>query len=245
MEAEESLIAESAENAESAERDTESSDTGEAPADQGERPEWLKEKYKSVEDQAKAYGELESKFGGFTGAPDGDYELTLPEGVEGEFDLEDPRLSWFQETAKQAGMNQETFSSMLHGFIQSEIEGQPNQEAELKALGDNAQARLKTLGEWGRANLSEEVFEKFRGVATTAEGVEALEAIISHTREAKIPRENTAQPSGFTPEALRQMRYAKDDSGQLRINTDPDYRKKVDRAYKELYGEAPLNQVAG
>ncbi len=239
MEAEESLIAESAESS------AESAESSEAPVAEGERPEWLKEKYKSVEDQAKAYSELESKFGGFTGAPEGEYELTLPEGIEGEFDLEDPRLSWFQETAKQAGMNQDTFSSMLHGFIQSEVEARPNPEAEINALGDNAQARLKALGEWGRANLSEEVFEKFRGVATTAEGVEALEAIISHTREAKIPRENTAQPSGLTPEALRQMRYAKDDNGQLRINTDPTYRKKVDQAYKELYGEAPMSQVAG
>lgn len=219
---------------------------GEAPAaEAAERPEWLKEKYRSVEDQAKAYSELEGKFGGFTGAPDGEYELTLPEGVEGEFDLEDPRLSWFQETAKQAGMNQDTFTSMLHGFVQSEVEARPNPEVELKALGDNAQARLKAVGDWGRANLSEEVFEKFRGVATTAEGVEALEAIISHTREAKIPREGTAQPGGHTPEALRQMRYAKDENGKLLINSDPAYRKRVDRAYKELYGEAPLNQIAG
>lgn len=216
----------------------------ESVAEEGDRPEWLKEKYKTVEDQAKAYGDLEGKFGGFTGAPD-DYELSLPEGIDGEFDLEDPRLSWFQENAKQAGMNQDTFTAMLHGFVQSEVESRPDPEVEIKALGDNAQSRLKSLGDWGRANLSEEVYVKFKGVASTADGVEALEAIISRTREAKMPKDSTAQPNGPTPEDLRAMRYKKAESGQLLINVDPAYKKRVDQAYKDLYGDEPVVQIAG
>ena len=36
----------------------------------GDMPEWYNpSKYKSVSEQAKAYTELEKKFGGFTGAP--------------------------------------------------------------------------------------------------------------------------------------------------------------------------------
>jgi len=38
---------------------------------EGEAPEYFKaDKYKSVADQAKAYTELEKRFGGFTGAPE-------------------------------------------------------------------------------------------------------------------------------------------------------------------------------
>ena len=44
-------------------------------------PEWYKaDKYKSVAEQAKAYTELEKKFGGFTGAPKDGYSVV--EGVE-------------------------------------------------------------------------------------------------------------------------------------------------------------------
>ena len=36
----------------------------------GDTPEWFKaDKYKSIADQAKAYTELEKRFGGFKGAP--------------------------------------------------------------------------------------------------------------------------------------------------------------------------------
>ena len=44
---------------------------------EGDAPEWFKgEKYKTVSDQAKAYNELEGRFGSFTGAPkDGKYEI--------------------------------------------------------------------------------------------------------------------------------------------------------------------------
>ena len=44
---------------------------------EGDAPEWFKaDKYKTVSDQAKAYVELESKFGGFKGAPkEGKYEV--------------------------------------------------------------------------------------------------------------------------------------------------------------------------
>jgi len=47
----------------------------------GETPEWFKaDKYKSIADQAKAYTELEKRFGGFKGAPKEGY--SIPEGVE-------------------------------------------------------------------------------------------------------------------------------------------------------------------
>ena len=49
----------------------------------GDLPEWYKaDKYKSVAEQAKAYTELEKKFGGFTGAPKDGYSIV--EGVEAE-----------------------------------------------------------------------------------------------------------------------------------------------------------------
>jgi hypothetical protein len=209
-----------------------------------ERPEWLASKFKSVQDQAKAYKELESRFGGFTGAPDGDYELSVPEGIGGEFDLKDPRLAWFQDSARKSGMSQDSFTELLHGFVQSEIDARPDPAAEIQSMGPDAQARLKAMEDWGRANLDAEQFEGFRGLVTSAAQAQAMEAVLTHTREAKIPRPTDPKSTESTAEDLRTMRYAKDEFGHLKMN-DPAYRKKVDQAYEDLYGSGPTSQVAG
>ena len=243
-EAEESLISSEA---------SEVSDTGEsvtnesAPAEwfmaedlpgSGDRPEWFKEKYKSVADQAKAYSELEKRFGGFTGAPEGDYELTLPEEVQGEFDMEDPRLSWFMETAKASNMSQETFTQLLHGWIEHEVGGvAANTEQEIAALGPNAQSRLKNLGDWGRANLDQAQFDAMRQLATTAAGVQVLEAIVAKTREAKIPTGNETVKTGVTEQELREL------VADPRYASSPAFRKDVERKFEEFYGKQPYQNV--
>ena len=67
----------------------------------GDTPEWYKsDKYKSVAEQAKAYTELEKKFGGFTGAPKDGY--AGPEGIE----PDDALLQELTEFANKTGMSQ-------------------------------------------------------------------------------------------------------------------------------------------
>lgn len=232
---------------------TETIETAEAPAEAtndaawyfadevpgtGDKPDWLKDKYKSVADQAKAYGDLEKKLGSFTGAPEEGYELTLPEGIEGQFDTEDPRLAWFQDAAKNSNMSQEAFTNMLHGFVQQEVDSQHvNREAEISQLGQNAQARLKNLGDWGQANLSPEQFEGMKALATTALGVQTLEAIIAQTREARIPTQEATVKSGRSEDELRQMVASPE------YQSNPAFRKKVEQEFAEFYGQQPYQNV--
>ena len=197
---------------------------------EGERPEWLKEKYSSVDDQAKAYAELEKKFGGFTGAPD-EYELSLPEDVEGEFDMEDPRMQWFQQAAKESNMSQDTFTQMLHGWVEHEAKATEfDRESEVKALGNNAQGRLKDLADWGNANLDPEQYEGFKALASSAMGVGVLEALVNKTREGAIPRSNSTVQTGETPESLQKL------IADPQYQSSPDFRKNVEKKFKEFYG---------
>jgi len=197
---------------------------------EGERPEWLKDKYSSVDDQAKAYAELEKKFGGFTGAPE-EYELSLPEGIEGEFDMEDARMQWFQKTAKESNMSQDTFTQMLHGWVEQEAEATSfDREGEMKALGNNAQGRLRDLADWGNANLDPEQYEGFKILASSAMGVEVLEALVGKTREGAIPRSTDTVQSGETPETLQRLIASPE------YQTSPEFRKDVERKFKEYYG---------
>ena len=195
-----------------------------------EKPEWLKEKYNTVEDQAKAYGELEKKFGGFTGAPDEDYELTVPEGINGEFDMEDPRIGWFQEVAKNSNMSQETFTQMLHGWVQQETQGMEGaREAEIEALGTNAQNRLKDLGDWGAANLKPEEYEGFKMLASTAAGVQTLEALVAKTQKNGIANVSSVAQKGINEEMLKER------IADPRYQESVAFRKETEKMFNEFY----------
>jgi len=205
-------------------------------------PDWFAaNKFKSLEDQARAYAELEKRAGAFSGAPDEDYVVPQVEGLdEGVMD-NNPMVMWFKQVARDTNLNQETFDRIISGYLATEQEMITySRENEMVALGDNAKNRLTNLGDWGQANLSAEQWEIFKSVASTAVGVDLLESMIGKTREAKLARDPDAQAAGAanTAEELRQMRYAKNENGQLRMAVEPGYKKQVDAAYAELYGGA-------
>lgn len=231
---EETLIDENPAEEAATEETVESTEVEAAAPEEGEKPEWLKDKYKSVEDQAKAYAELEKKFGGFTGSPDGDYEIKAPEDLPGEFDLEDPRIEWFQNVAKESNMSQATFDKMLHGFAKMEVEANDPEAAkaiEIQALGKNANARLRDLGDWGKANLNADQYEGFKGLATTAAGVQVLETLIAKTSEGKMPTSNTVRSPALTQEMLDDM------IADPKYKTSAAYRSEVREKFEQLYGE--------
>ncbi len=211
---------------------------------EGEAPEYFNsKKYKTLADQAKAYPELAKKMGAYTGAPE-EYELNLPESVQDSviIDAEDQRTKDFLAYAKESGISQEFMDKALefHANTINDVAGDliPNRDSEMALLGSEAESRLKNISDWGMANLSKEQFEALKGTASTAEGVELIEALISKTRNAKLPTD-IKPSSGETPQSLREMRYAKNAEGQVKIEVDPDYKKKVDQAYADYYGDGP------
>ena len=234
-------------------------DGGDPPADQPAEPgdddqDWFKkDKYKTVEDQAKAYTELEKKLGEkneLIGAPeDGKYELTMPEGIEGEFIEGDPLMEAFTKKAAELNLSQSAFDQILHTYLTQEANTlKTNKENEVKLLGDNADRRIEALGKWGSANLDAETYEVFRGVASSAAGVALLESMISNSRDHRIQdTNNTHTPAtGLTPEKVREMANKVDEkTGQKLMSIDPAYRKKVDQAYEDLYGLEPKTTVIG
>lgn len=199
-----------------------------------DRPEWLAEKFKSPEEMAKAYTALEKKLGGFTEAPD-DYSFE----TDADYPLDGAMLDWFKGVAKAANMDQESFETHMKGWIEAETGAMSaSRDAELRALGENADSRLKTLSDWGRSHLSANQWEDYKGIASTAAGVELLEALVASSREAPmVNSENIASTQTTTPEELREMRFKKNEHGQLLASVDPEYRKRLDQAYADFYGE--------
>ena len=216
-------------------------ETAEAP--QEEAQEWFKsDKYKTVEDQAKAYTELEKKLGSFTGAPD-DYDITYPEGFEGDLEAAklDPRVMAIAEAAKAQGMNQEGFTQLMHALMASEADqSSVSMENELALLGDNGKDRINAVEKYLGANLDEEMYAEAVNVAKTAAGLQLLEKLMQNTKDmGRIPSETPNAPPAVSGDALRSS------VDWDKYNSDPAYRAQIAGNYSNAYGDAPKKEVMG
>lgn len=218
-------------------------------------PEWFKhQKYGSVEDQAKAYNELEKKLGGFTGAPD-EYELTLAEGLEYDVEADDPLLNDFKEIAKSQNMSQEAFNKFANLYIEQQIahskleeEFTQNHVAEqMKALGDKGEDRLQNVASWAKATLGDEgLFNKFADGLQSAGMVEVFEALMSATGNVKQnTHHNTPPAPALTKADLEAMQFEKDEFGNRKMASDPEHRRKVEEGYAQLHGKKHTSQILG
>ena len=201
--------------------------------------------------QAQSYGELQSKFGSFTGAPE-TYEAVLSEelteaGVE--LVADDPMLEKAFELGKELNMSQEGMSKLINMYAEiqlAENKAYEEQRAEnMKLLGANASSRIDGINKWIDANLDNETAEGLRGIATTAEGIKAIEQLISKTKSAPVaPQDSTPVPS-VTPQEVQAMQFAKDEHGIRKINTDPEFKKEYQRKRDALYGTQEHRQMIG
>ena len=213
---------------------------------EGEPPEYYKaDKYKSLADQAKAYAELEKKLGGFTGAPEGDYEISVPDDYQGpELTADDPLVEAIAPVAKELGMSQEGFTKLIHAYLRaSENLAAVNTQKELEALGRDAATRITNLKDWAQANLSEEQFNVLGQLATTADNIQLFEQMMALSKENRQPGRDTSRPAGISKAELEQLQMATDANGNRRMSTDPEYAKMVRQKMKEYYGDQPYQEI--
>lgn len=215
-----------------------------------EAPDWLLPKYMSDErtheqatqEQAKAYGELQTKFGAFTGAPD-NYEVSLSDAVKeagGELDMEDGLLVEAMAFAKDSNMSNDSFNKLVDIFQMSQIAEDnaltEQRTEEMKALGANAEARINNINAWASKNMSEENVAGLQEVATTAAGVKAIEQLISRTRNAPVSVDNQQAAPAVSMEDLKSAQFKLDKYGGILMASDPEYRLKVEKMYQERFG---------
>lgn len=202
-------------------------------------------------EQAKAYGELQSKFGAFTGAPE-EYEFKLSEEMSERVNLDDykddPLLGEFKEKAKELGINNDAFNSLVEMHFKSNLVNEEAQEVahadEMKALGSKATQRLDNIESWAKANLDAQTGESLLGGLTSATMVQAVEALISQTRNASQIQETISGPS-ITHDQVREWANEKDEFGNSKMQTSPEHRAKVRNGYSQLFGDEPQNVIVG
>ena len=225
-----------------------------AVADAIVRPDNVPEKFWNDEtktvnnDQVlESYNQLSSKFGAFTGAPD-EYAFSLSKDLTSngvELAADDPLIASFSEFAKEKGINQETANDLVNMFVESEyaksLEGGEAETArvaeQMALLGDNAQQRVNNIDNWSKANLTPEQAEGLTGMATSAASVQAIEALIAKSKNAPMQTNDVNPASQISRQELETLQYARDEHGNRKMQSDPDYNKMVKAKYREVYGD--------
>lgn len=138
-----------------------------------ERPEWLPEKFKTPEDMAKSYSELEKNLKSKgTIAPD---EYKLDEGIDVRED--DEVFTSFQEAAKEANLTNDQMNSVLKFAQESGLLDNPDPEEEMKKLGSDKEKIMQSLESYS-SKLSEDEQKAMASMVYTAEQARLLNKII-------------------------------------------------------------------
>lgn len=199
----------------------------------GDKPEWFKDsKYTSVSEQAKAYAELEKRFGGFIGAPKEGYQLSEELGL----DSDDPSIKAVLDVLGKSNASNEMANELLSTYIQaSKEQAQIQINKEMELLGSNADYRINAIKEFASSSVPQELQDTFNSMVTSAKGVEVIEALMKKAQGSTVAPERVTAPK-VDASSLREMMYAKNEHGQLKASVDPEYKKKVDKAYQDYYG---------
>lgn len=201
----------------------------------GEKPEWLKDtKYKTVAEQAKAYTELEKRLGGFVGAPKEGYQLSEELGI----DSEDPSIKAVLDVLGKSNASNEMANELLSTYIQaSQEQAQAQITKEMELLGSNADYRINAIKEFAQSSVPQDLQDTFSSMVTTAKGVEVIEALMKKAQGSAVAPEKSSAPK-IDAAYLREMMYAKNEHGHLKASVDPEYKRKVDKAYQDFYGNS-------
>lgn len=214
-----------------------------------ERPEWLPEKYKTGEDLAKAYKELESKLGGkdeeirealleeikteaFADRPEtaGDYQL--PDIVDDDLAVDNELLQWWSEHSFENGYGQEEFQKGIEMYAQAINGTQPDIEAESAKLGDNASTRIEAASVFANKFFPEDALPAIERMCESHEGILALETIMDKMKDGNFAGNASPSPS-ITEQGLQEM--MKDPRYWEPRNRDANFVKQVDDGFKQLY----------
>ena len=136
---------------------------------EAERPEWLPEKFKTGEDLAKGYAELQKKFSqGKHKAPE---EYDVSAFADANIPEDDELFNTYKDWAKENGISQSAFEELASKFVDmagAEADmAEVSYQEEYKKLGNNADAIIKSMTEWGQSLVRKGVwgqddFEEFK-----------------------------------------------------------------------------------
>lgn len=217
--------------------------------DASARPEWLPEKYKTPEDLAKAYKELEGKLGvrdedlrkkvmdeiqaeAYKDRPATAGEYKLPDFVVEEEAVNSDLLKWWADQAFENGYSQSEFEKGIEIYMKSMPQG-PDLDAERGKLGDNAGQRIDAASMFASKFFPKETLPAISRLCESAEGIVALEVIMEAMKDGSFAQ--SANPAaGISETDLKDM--MKDERYWNPSKRDANFVKQVETGFKKIYG---------
>ena len=215
-----------------------------------DRPEWLPEKYKTGEDLAKAYKELESKLGNkdetirkeieeefnrtkYENRPENKGDYTLPEGIDEGEAIGSELLQWWSEHSFDNGYGQDVFSAGIEKYMNAIGESEINLDDEMIKLGDQASSRTDAASAFANKFFPQEVMPAIERMAESHEGIIALEHIMENMKGPSL----NASSDGIDKVNESDLRTMMLDERYHNVTKrDPAYVKSIEDGFKKLYG---------
>jgi hypothetical protein len=215
----------------------------------GAKPDWFKEKYKTVEEQAKAYVAAEKRLGAFTGAPEGEYAVTIPEQYKGVVDVDttNPVFAELGKFARESNMSQQGYDGiigLLAKYEASVYSPPPTAEEAKTKIGANADTRLQSIGQYAGANFDEGTQKALKALFKPdnpyiAETVTAVEALIAKSRQPSMPKPGDGGdvPPVSELAAIEALHAAPDpkNPGKRLYQTDQAHREMVEERRRKYF----------
>ena len=221
-----------------------------------DRPEWLPEKFKSVEDMAKAYSELEKKLGSKP-APEPTEDVPSDQEVETEADVPSEAEDAAREAVENAGLN---FDDMSTRYWESgelpeadykalEKAGIPKHLVDQFIAGQEAilnttrQSVFSTVGgeeayftmtEWAADNMSKEEITAYNKAVNSGDmnmammAVKGLQARYAAEEGFEPQRQVAGENTKASASVYRSLAELQKDMADPRYSKDPAFRKDVE-----------------
>ena len=210
----------------------------ELPEEQSDRPEWLPEKFKSAEDMAQAYSELEKKLGQAPKEDEAEAEQ-VEEKAENETEQAEENVSEAYQAVAEASkeffendgqLSEETYNALEKAglprdLVDSYAAGQQallqSEEAQIQSV---ANGQYDAMAEWANENLPQEEIDAFDEAVTggtVQQAKLAVQGLYARYQNAtgSTPKLTQGSVSGVSTMPFKSMQEL------ARAQSDPRYQK--------------------
>lgn len=210
-----------------------------------ERPDWWPENFwkkdeaaPDLEGIAKSWMDMRKMVstGKHKAPADGKYDTS----AFGDIPEDDPVRTHVMSWAKENGISQAALDTLVGDIVKmggEQIEtAQRSIAQEKQALGPNADQIIKGMTDWARGLVNKGIwgkddFEEFKYMGGTANGIKALMKLREAYEGSRIPTQSVPVEGAPSKDELYQM------VADPKYKTDPSYRQKVERMFKQTFGE--------
>jgi hypothetical protein len=218
---------------------------GEAPPTDTteDRPQWLPEKFKSPEDMAKAYAELESKLGKPAEAKPQDTPADQPtDQVDQELQSKGLNLADFNaEFAEKGELSPQSYDALEkagypRNYVDQFIDGQKARaalyESEVKAAAGGSET-FNEMVEWAKANLTPADINAYNAAIDSGDQAKAKLAVsgvfqkFSSARPSEPSLFKGATSSASSSDVYESIAQMQKDMASADYKSDPAFRAKV------------------